>query len=122
MPFSTYPQRSWHEELHRALETVANSLSSNVASAISSLTIGHASSSNMALASVSSHLAARQSTVTRTTKRPDNEAVGFLAASPAEIKARLAGVPIYAVVNAKKEFILVSGDDDYPCSTYCGQS
>ena len=112
MPFSTYPQRSWHEELHRALETVANSLSSNVASAISSLTIGHASSSNMALASVSSHLAARQSTVTRTTKRPDNEAVGFLAASPAEIKARLAGVPIYAVVNAKKEFILVSGDDD----------
>jgi len=50
--------------------------------------------------------------VTRATKRPDNEAVGFLAASPAEIKARLAGVPIYAVVNAKKEFILVSGDDD----------
>lgn len=35
-----------------------------------------------------------------------------LAASPAEIKARLAGVPIYAVVNSKKEFILVSGDDD----------
>lgn len=35
-----------------------------------------------------------------------------LAASPAEIKARLAGVPVYAVVNSKKEFILVSGDDD----------
>jgi len=34
------------------------------------------------------------------------------AASPAEIKARLAGVPVYAVVNSKKEFILVSGDDD----------
>lgn len=35
-----------------------------------------------------------------------------LAGSPAEIKARLAGVPVYTVVNSKKEFILVSGDDD----------
>lgn len=41
-----------------------------------------------------------------------HEVVTGLAASPAEVKARLAGVPVYAVVNSKKEFILVSGDDD----------
>ncbi len=33
-----------------------------------------------------------------------------LAATPDEIKLRLAGVPVFAVVNAKNEFVLVSGD------------
>ena len=66
---------------------------------------------HMALASVSAHLAARRGPLAKASKRPENECF-TLAASPSEIKARLAGVPIYAVVNTKKEFILVSGDDD----------
>ena len=150
---------AWHAQVHSRLETMASSLArvefaasslgNSLASAFSSLVsmtatgvsggnaghMGHA-----ALASISSRMQARR-----------NEVVGFLAASPSEIKARLAGVPIYAVratacmyfrpasleapfgrlcplllarslahllcrrrqvVNAKKEFILVSGDDD----------
>lgn len=35
-----------------------------------------------------------------------------LAASPDEIKLRLAGIPVFAVVNSKNEFVLVSGDND----------
>lgn len=34
-----------------------------------------------------------------------------LAFNPEEIKFRLAAIPVYAVVNAKSEFVLVSGDD-----------
>jgi hypothetical protein len=34
-----------------------------------------------------------------------------LAYNPEEIKKRLSGVPVYAVVNQKKEFVLVSGDE-----------
>jgi hypothetical protein len=65
----------------------------------------------LALAAVSG-LHTRRSLSSDDARAPDNQVVGFLAASPSEIKARLAGVPIYAVVNSKKEFILVSGDDD----------
>ena len=35
-----------------------------------------------------------------------------LAVSPDEIKLRLSGIPVYAVVNNKNEFVLVSGDGD----------
>lgn len=35
-----------------------------------------------------------------------------LAASPDEIKLRLSGIPVFAVVNNKNEFVLVSGDTD----------
>lgn len=45
-------------------------------------------------------------------RRLPREVISSLAASPAEVKARLAGVPIYAVVNQKREFILVGGDDE----------
>ena len=34
-----------------------------------------------------------------------------LAFNPEEIKFRLAAVPVFAVVNAKSEFVLVAGDD-----------
>lgn len=59
-----------------------------------------------AFASLSANLGRKRSPAV------DNPIVGDISASPAEIRARLAGVPVYAVVNSKKEFILVSGDDD----------
>jgi hypothetical protein len=115
MPFSTYSDVPWHSKLHKSLEQFSICISSNVANSIASLTttsehigcMGH-----MALASISARMHAQHRQLAARKKRLDNESVGFLAASPSEIKARLAGVPIYAVVNAKKEFILVSGDDD----------
>ncbi len=33
-----------------------------------------------------------------------------VAATPDEIKLRLSGIPVFAVVNSKNEFVLVSGD------------
>ena len=77
------------------LENAANSLTNSLASTLSSFfsmttagghigQAGHAG--HAALASISSRMQASR-----------NEVVGFLAASPSEIKARLAGVPIYAV-------------------------
>lgn len=34
-----------------------------------------------------------------------------MAFNPEEVKRRLSGVPVFAVVNNKNEFVLVSGDD-----------
>jgi hypothetical protein len=59
-----------------------------------------AASPAAALASVSAAAAA-----------PRRPAVGDLAYSPAEVRARLASVPVFAVVNAADEFVLVTGDD-----------
>jgi hypothetical protein len=59
-----------------------------------------AASPAAALASVSAAAAA-----------PRRPTVGDLAYSPAEVRARLASVPVFAVVNAADEFVLVTGDD-----------
>lgn len=93
---------AWHAQVHARLETMASSLSrlenaanslafslsSTLSSFVSMVATGgqirHAGYA--ALASISSRMQATR-----------NEVVGFLAASPSEIKARLAGVPIYAV-------------------------
>ena len=96
---------AWHAQVHARLETMASSLSrlenaanslafslsSTLSSFVSMVATGgqirHAGYAGYAaLASISSRMQATR-----------NEVVGFLAASPSEIKARLAGVPIYAV-------------------------
>ncbi len=99
---------AWHAQVHARLENMAsslsrlenaaNSLTNSLASTLSSFfsmttagghigQAGHAGhAGHAALASISSRMQASR-----------NEVVGFLAASPSEIKARLAGVPIYAV-------------------------
>jgi hypothetical protein len=43
----------------------------------------------------------------RTTANP----VFDLSFNPEEVKRRLSGVPVFAVVNSKNEFVLVSGED-----------
>lgn len=42
-------------------------------------------------------------------QRPSNPLFD-LAFNPEEMKVRLASIPVYAVVNSKDEFVLVSGD------------
>lgn len=44
------------------------------------------------------------------TGRPQPQPLYDLAFNPEEIKAKLSGIPVYAVVNQKNEFVLVSGD------------
>ncbi len=39
-----------------------------------------------------------------------------VAYNPEDIKSRLAGVPVYAVINQKEEFVLISGEGVWsPC-------
>lgn len=85
--------KAWHRAVHETLEHGARSCQTRVDSIIRSFSFNQ-----IPIASIAGR-------VTR-------EVVSHVAASPAEVKARLAGVPIYAVVNQKREFILVSGDDD----------
>jgi hypothetical protein len=58
---------------------------------------------------LSGHAAAAAAAVHSSARR---NPVLELAFNPEEIKFRLAAVPVYAVVNTKDEFVLVSGDED----------
>jgi hypothetical protein len=95
----------WHCHVHSFLDHCASAIQSHIDAFSSSLRSTH----QLAIASASHTHTVNNMSVKRSGPR---EVVSFLAANPSEIKARLAGVPIYAVVNQKKEFILVSGDDD----------
>lgn len=116
----------WHRLVHDALEHGARTCQARMDSIVRSF-------SSIALRGLDSILATRSSCGVMLTNGCDGttstngkhmlalasmgirhatEVVSCLAASPAEVKARLAGVPVYAVVNQKREFILVSGDDD----------
>ncbi len=88
--------RAWHKAVHETLEHGAHVCQSHVDSIVRSF-------------STKQHMPTHVASIAG---RFGKEVISHLAASPAEVKARLAGVPIYAVVNQKREFILVSGDDD----------
>ena len=95
---------AWHSQVHAYLENVADSLASCIATTFSPFSalgatkgrvgqIGH-----LALASISTRIHPKRGKPRGIVeKKPHNEVVGSLAASPSEVKARLAGVPIYAV-------------------------
>ena len=63
---------------------------------------------SLTAAAVASSSSSSNTTTTTTT----TQSLFDLAASPDEIKLRLSGIPVYAVVNTKNEFVLVSGDDN----------
>lgn len=125
MPHShTQQQRPWHVSLHERAETFGSSVHDTcthiirgagcVAEAIRirvSRCPGLFSTPEVCMADEGAYHRPMFASVSRFA-RSAHEVVTGLAASPAEVKARLAGVPVYAVVNSKKEFILVSGDED----------
>ena len=47
---------------------------------------------------------------TRQRQRGRPQQVFDVAYNPEEIKARLSGVPVYAVINKKEEFVLIAGE------------